>query len=880
MQSILSKKVLAFSKIATLLIALFAFLLSGQAIAGSPLATVQVKDGDLVGHVVDKNTNEYLSGITIYLKGTPHGATTDASGHYFLRNLRAGKYTIVMQGVGYKTQEKTVTLRAGVSLEVNFEAEEDVLSLEEVVVSSNRQRTLRKLAPTLVSVLDDHVFKITNAVSLSQGLTFQPGLRVENNCQNCGFSQVRINGLDGRYSQILIDSRPSFSALAGIYGLEQIPANMIDRVEVVRGGGSALYGSNAIAGVVNIITKEPEYNSFHFRENLTMLGGRVPDNAVSFCGTVVGADGRIGGMIFGQNRIRRPWDANGDGFSELGLNKNNSLGGRLFFRPTGQDRLSVETHFIQEYRRGGDHFDLPDQYASVSERLEHNVYSGNANYSHRSEDGTGLLQIYGSGQVVVRDSYYGGVGDENLGSLGHLPSVAEEGNYVPGINFGKTTGQTYVAGLQWNKDLGHLLFMPAKLLLGTEYSYDGLHDIMPVRQWIPDDTGKATLYPPTIQHLHVVSQIAQFEWTDDRWTILLGGRLDEHSMVRNSKGQLKPVFSPRATLRFNPLSNISLRLAYAKGFRAPQLFDEDLHVNIVGGESQRIHNRPNLKPENSHSLSASADMYFTLGQVQTNLLVEGFYTRLNDAFTTNEVGSKDGYIIYERINGSGAKVAGLNIEAKAAVSHLMIQGGLTLQTAMWDQPQEWGKRARLADEATGAEPREINTLKDNGPEKLTGFAKDANGAYEEVPMSTRHYLRTPDLYGYLTLQYTPTHQLTLSTTLNYTGSMYAPHMIECGRMAALVDRDLVKRGKRQATGTDAAPRWDRLERTPSFVELGAKVSYDFRVFNSSTIQVYVGANNLLNSIQKDFDLNGARDSAYVFGPSQPRSYYVGLAMDI
>ncbi len=846
---------------------------------GATLGTSDpMKHGDLVGHVVDKATHEYLPGITIYLKGTPKGAMTDASGHYFLRNLNPGHYTVVMQSVGYKTQEKEIVIEKGASLEVNFEAEEDVLSLDEVVVSSNRQRTLRKLAPTLVSVLDDRIFEIANAVSLSQGLTFQPGLRVENNCQNCGFSQVRINGLDGRYSQILIDSRPSFSALAGIYGLEQIPANMIDRVEVVRGGGSALYGSNAIAGVINVITKEPEYNSFRFRENLTLIDGRVPDNTISFSGTIVGSDGRIGGMIFGQNRVRQPWDANGDGFSELGMNKNNSFGGRLYFRPTTQDRLSVETHFIQEYRRGGDHFDLPDQYASVSERLEHNVYSGNANYSHRSEDGTGLLQIYGSGQVVLRDSYYGGVGDENLGSLGHLPSVVEEGNYVPGINFGKTTGQTYVAGIQWNKDFGHLLFMPAKLLLGTEYSYDGLNDIMPVRRWIPDPSGKETLYPPVSQHLHIVSQIAQFEWTNDSWTILLGGRLDEHSMVRGKGGNIKPVFSPRATLRYNPLSNISLRATYAKGFRAPQLFDEDLHVNVVGGESQRIQNHPGLTPEDSHSFSLSADTYFTLGEVQTNLLVEGFYTRLLDAFTTNEIGAKDGYIIYERINGSGAKVAGINIEAKAALHHLVLQGGLTIQTSKWDEAQEWGIRSRLSGEDAKS-PRELNTLTENGPEKLAGFARDAEGDYEDVSMTTQHFLRTPNIYGYLTVQYNPIRPLTLSTTLNYTGKMYAPHVIEYGRQSALMDRDLVKSGKRESTGTDDAPRWDRLEHTPQFVELGAKASYDFKIFNTSVLQVYLGANNLFNSIQKDFDLNGARDSAYVYGPSQPRSYYLGISMD-
>lgn len=91
------------------------------------------------------------------------------------------------------------------------------------------------MAPTLVNVVDLKLFETTNSSTLSQGLNFQPGVRVETNCQNCGFQQVRINGLDGPYTQILIDSRPVFSALSGVYGLEQIPASMIERVEVMRG---------------------------------------------------------------------------------------------------------------------------------------------------------------------------------------------------------------------------------------------------------------------------------------------------------------------------------------------------------------------------------------------------------------------------------------------------------------------------------------------------------------------------------------------------------------------------------------------------------------------------------------------------------------------
>ena len=112
-----------------------------------------------------------------------------------------------------------------------------------MVVSANRNETKRRLAPTLVKVLSPTVFEKTNSTTLAQA-GFPTGVRVENDCQNCGYSQVRINGMEGKYTQILIDSRPIFSALAGVYGLEQIPANMIERVEVIRGGGSALFGSS------------------------------------------------------------------------------------------------------------------------------------------------------------------------------------------------------------------------------------------------------------------------------------------------------------------------------------------------------------------------------------------------------------------------------------------------------------------------------------------------------------------------------------------------------------------------------------------------------------------------------------------------------------
>lgn len=134
--------------------------------------------------------------ITVALKGTTIGTVTDATGHYFLKNLPEGNFVLEVSSVGYKTVRRNVTLKKGRTLEEDFEIEEDAVALDGVVVSANRNETTRRLAPTLVNVVDLKIFENTNSTTLAQGLSFQPGVRVESNCQNCGFQQVRINGLD------------------------------------------------------------------------------------------------------------------------------------------------------------------------------------------------------------------------------------------------------------------------------------------------------------------------------------------------------------------------------------------------------------------------------------------------------------------------------------------------------------------------------------------------------------------------------------------------------------------------------------------------------------------------------------------------------------
>ena len=238
-------------KILSILLALHVSAI-GLRVYANPIPPVPT-DAHVTGHVIEKN-GEHLPFSTIRLfpqEGEPIVTTTDATGHYFLKNLREGKYRIEASAAGYVSASKTVEVIRNSMVEVQFELLPDVIGLEQVVVTGNKNEVLRRGSASLVQVMSGKLLSDVSAACLADGLNFQPGIRVENDCQNCGFTQVRINGLDGHYSQILMNSRPVFSALAGVYGLEQIPANMIERVEVMRGGGSALFGSSAIGGTIN-----------------------------------------------------------------------------------------------------------------------------------------------------------------------------------------------------------------------------------------------------------------------------------------------------------------------------------------------------------------------------------------------------------------------------------------------------------------------------------------------------------------------------------------------------------------------------------------------------------------------------------------------------
>ena len=289
-------------------------------------------DAHLTGHVLDEKTGEHLPFVNVQVKGTNIGTVTDESGHYFLKDLPIGNQTIVFSYVGYQTVELPVTMVEGKTIELKATISEVSQQLNSVVVTANRYATKRQEAATIVNVLSPQLFETAAVSCVADALSFQPGLRVENTCSNCGKTDLRINGLQGQYTQILMDSRSVFSSMAAVYGLEQVPSAMIDRIEVVRGGGSAMYGANAIAGVVNIITKEPVRNFVNI-SNISQLNEHIGyDIHTDLNASVMSENRKIGAYLFACHRTRSAYDRDNDGYSEVPRLRATTAGTRVFFK--------------------------------------------------------------------------------------------------------------------------------------------------------------------------------------------------------------------------------------------------------------------------------------------------------------------------------------------------------------------------------------------------------------------------------------------------------------------------------------------------------------------------------------------------------------------
>ena len=737
-------------------------------------------DSNIIGHVISANTGEHIPFATITIKNTTIGCAANATGHYTINNIPVGEHTIVISAIGYETQEMTYIAIARNTEELNFSLLESTTVVDEVVVSATRNETNRRQTATVVNVASTKLFEATASSNLSEAMNFQSGLRVENTCGNCGAPQLRINGLEGQYSQILLDSRAIFSSLAGVYGLDLMPVAMVERVEVIRGGGSALFGSSAIGGVVNIITKDPVRNTLTLSNTTNFMEDGTPDINTSLGGAFVSDDYKLGTYIFGQVKNRGGYDRNDDGFTDITVLRSETAGFRGYYKTSAHSRLSAEYHHIHDFRRGGNNLDMAPHMADLCEQVDHSIDGGSISFSyfpnvkHRASG-------YVSAQNISRSSYFGA--DRN-------PDA-----------YGTTRDLTFVGGAQYT--LNYMAGLPAELTAGAEYNYNALNDY-----YIATDRR-------IDQHTSVYGLFAQNEWKSEKFNALIGFRLDKHNLIS------KPIFSPRVTLRYNPISDLGLRASYSSGYRAPQAYNEDLHIDALNNTVSLIRLSDDLRPEYSHSLSLSADYYRNFGRLQTNILLEGFYTILDGVFTLEKVGSIDGVIIKERRNAAGARVGGVTAEMKLGMANIFdVQLGYTFQKSRYDEPEQWS----------------------------------------ESVTPQREMFRSPDHYGYFNSNIFITKQFNASLFGTFTGPMLVQHAEHTDLSGNVIPDSEVM--------------------TPSFFDCGVKLSYTFRLTNIINLEVNAGVKNILDAYQRDIDLGSGRDSAYIYGPAMPRTFFFGVKLHI
>ncbi len=746
--------------------------------------------GSIQGTVrVDNNLQE-LANISLATNPVL-GTTTNSKGHFELTSIPYGTYEISASFVGYEIETKTITLnKKNTLVSIHFKIDQSINTLDEIVVTGTKTHKRQTQSPVIVNIINSQILDNVQACNLSEGLRFQPGLRVETNCQTCNYTQLRMNGLAGGYSQILINGRPIFSPLTGLYGLEQLPTNMIDRIEVVRGGGSSLYGSSAIGGTVNIITKMPKKNSFELNSFYQNINAKSDDFVYRGNASLVSENQNSGVSFFFDHRKRDFYDHNADNFSELALLENTSFGTSLFFLPNENQKLEINISKLNEYRFGGEMVEKPAYLTQQSEERTHNVWMGSADYQINFNDYASSFISYTAWQNTKRKHYTGIFPDDPIAIQAHIENPP----------YGRSNTTTWQGGLQLNHKLSDFMKGTNTFTLGSEYVMDAVFDEIETYHYEIDQTTKN------------FGLFLQSDWEIlPSLNLLSGVRMDKHNLVETL------IFSPRISLLYKHKTNTQLRLNYGTGFRAPQAFDTDLHIAFAGGGISRVSLSPNLKPEKSKSFSTSINYDKPMPHFIAGFTVEGFYTRLNNAFYLQPIGEDNFGELFEKQNGQGATVQGISLELRANYDKkLQVETGFTVQSSKYD-------------------------------EKVS-YIDGLEGLYD--------FARTPSDYGFATLSYTPNNKINASLDYIYTGKMKVPHA--AGAPNQFLDEVIISR---------------------RFSELSVKLGYIVPVSKmQSKIEFYTGVKNMFNAYQSNFDIGKNRDSNFVFGPSLPRTIYVGIKL--
>lgn len=527
------------------------------------------------------------------------------------------------------------------------------------------------------------------ARNVADSLRYQSGVRVETNCQSCGFTSVRLNGLEGAYTQILIDGVPSFSGLAGVYGLEQLPVELIESIDIVKGGGSALYGPSAIAGVIQINTRRPVASFARAQLSYDALSLSAPWVRASVDGAYVSDDKRFATHVFAVSSERAPLDLNDDALTEITRLEQLAAGVTTSFLLFDGAQLDLKLHALTEGRRGGGQLELPPHDASVAESIDTRRRHLELRWRHELSPQLdyALSYVYAK---TARRSYYGGGGDVST-----QPPAGDASTWTPEQRqdyeerlaqreaalgaYGLTDNPLHLADARLRWHVGEA--RSQTWTVAAQLQSDGVED-------------KYLSYQREVDATYTnLGAVLEQQWSFAAWGFsTMGVRLDKHSELS------APVLSPRGSARFLLGDVLSLRTALSSGFRAQQVFDEDLHIETVGGSARLISNSDELRPERAWGLTQQISVdWDASAQWVLKLGVTGYVNLLRDAFVVNE---RDDPSTPEeeavRTNRGQTRTVGGELEASVKWRGILgLRLGWTLEDARNEQPDEDFGRVRI-----------------------------------------------------------------------------------------------------------------------------------------------------------------------------------------
>lgn len=559
----------------------------------------------------------------ILLKGTNKGTSTDIDGYYSIENMEPGEYVLVATSLGYRTYQSKISLAPNETKTINIQLEAKAESLEETVVTGTLKPVSRLESPVPVEVYSPTFLKKNPTASVFDALQNVNGVRPQINCNVCNTGDIHINGLEGPYTLVLIDGMPIVSGLGTVYSLTGIPNSLIEQIEIVKGPASSLYGSEAVGGLINIITKNNQTAPEFFADGFATGWGEYNLD--------IGSKITIGqktNMLLGINYFNydNPIDNNGDNFTDVTLQDRISIFQKWNFERKDNRIFSLAGRFFYEDRWGGEMQWTPE-YRGGDEIYGESIYT-------RRWEVLGKYQLPIREKVLLSLSY----NDHNQNSVyGDTEYLADQR-----IGF---------AQLTWDKTAGK-----HDLLFGSAVRYN----------YYDDNT------PATIEadNIWIPSLFAQDEYSfAPKHSFLAGLRYDYDQRHGN-------IFTPRGAYKWKISDNDIFRVNAGTGFRVVNLFTED-HAALTGARDVII--AEELRPERSVNVNINylKKIYSDNGTF-IGIDASAFYTRFSNVILP-DYETNPNQIIYDNLDGKSVS-QGISANLDVAFpSGFKIMAGATWQ---------------------------------------------------------------------------------------------------------------------------------------------------------------------------------------------------------